>query len=459
MDRVRVRMYRQGLGDCFLLTFPGGPRPVHVLVDCGVLLGTTGAKETMLRVAENIRHETDGVLDVLVVTHEHWDHASGFLQAQEVFDLLEVKQVWLSWAENPRDEVAGQLLKRRARALAAITAAHGRLQKMQGAAAARTARRLEGVLSFFGPLAAGGQTISAAMDWAKKRPGADRKYLRPGGEPLRIPGTPSVRVFVLGPPRDPKRIRKSDPSKRASEVYELAGDGGPELGLLEAAQRTEGALDSARPFDDWFRVSESTARTRPFFAEHYGFDGGDDWRRVESDWLGAAGPLAIRLDSDTNNTSLVLAFELVPSGRVLLFPGDAQVGNWLSWEDVTFEVPASGAARPAVTSRDLLERTVLYKVGHHGSHNATLRDKGLELMTSEELTAMLPVERTMAKRQDWNMPFPSLFRRLEERTQGRILDLNDGVNGRGTPLAPREWAAFEDRTRTDDDWLDCWIDP
>jgi hypothetical protein len=47
--------------------------------------------------------------------------------------------------------------------------------------------------------------------------------------------------------------------------------------------------------------------------------------------LGLAGRLALQLDSDTNNTSLVLAFELGKSGRVLLFPGDAQVGNWLSW--------------------------------------------------------------------------------------------------------------------------------
>ena len=46
-----------------------------------------------------------------------------------------------------------------------------------------------------------------------------------------------------------------------------------------------------------------------------------------------AGRLALQLDSDTNNTSLVLAIELIASGRVLLFPGDAQVGNWLSWHE------------------------------------------------------------------------------------------------------------------------------
>ena len=66
-----------------------------------------------------------------------------------------------------------------------------------------------------------------------------------------------------------------------------------------------------------------------------------------------------------------------------------------------------GAGRVRVKSDDLLARTVLYKVGHHGSHNATLREKGLELMASGELAAMIPVNRVTAKKMDWLMPFPA----------------------------------------------------
>jgi hypothetical protein len=41
---VTVRMYRQGLGDCFLLTFRGGDgKPRYLWIDCGVLLGTPDA--------------------------------------------------------------------------------------------------------------------------------------------------------------------------------------------------------------------------------------------------------------------------------------------------------------------------------------------------------------------------------------------------------------------------------
>ena len=69
-----------------------------------------------------------------------------------------------------------------------------------------------------------------------------------------------------------------------------------------------------------------------------------------------------------NNSSLAVAFEL-PGGHTLIFPGDAQFGNWLSWDRVEFK-DESGKALP-VTTKQLLNRAVVYKVGHHGSHNAT----------------------------------------------------------------------------------------
>src|SRR6059058_5764324 len=84
---VRIRMYRQGLGDCFLLSFPrrdGGP--FHMLIDCGVILGTKDATEKMTAVAHDIAAATDDHLHVVVATHEHWDHLSGFIQAQDVFN-------------------------------------------------------------------------------------------------------------------------------------------------------------------------------------------------------------------------------------------------------------------------------------------------------------------------------------------------------------------------------------
>src|SRR5256885_145772 len=83
--RLRIRMFRQGLGDCFLLTFDN---KVHVLIDCGVIVGTQAPEPLMTRVVQSIRDATKGKgkkgkVDVLVVTHEHWDHVSGFKQARK----------------------------------------------------------------------------------------------------------------------------------------------------------------------------------------------------------------------------------------------------------------------------------------------------------------------------------------------------------------------------------------
>ena len=62
------------------------------------------------------------------------------------------------------------------------------------------------------------------------------------------------------------------------------------------------------------------------------------------------------LDSVMNNTSLILLFEI--GDKKLLFPGDAQIENW-----------SYALSKPSV--RRLLEDVNLYKVGHHGSLNAT----------------------------------------------------------------------------------------
>jgi hypothetical protein len=265
---------------------------------------------------------------------------------------------------------------------------------------------------------------------------------------------------VLGPPRDPDLLRTSDPVPRAGEVYELAGLGGSDLGFLAAVEALgTSAAAGGQPFDDWFRVPEAEAWSDDFFGEHYGFEGEDEagWRRIESDWLGVAGRLALQLDSHTNNTSLALAFELGPSGRVLLFPGDAQVGNWHSWAGRKWRLREAWETR-TVTAADLLARTVLYKVAHHGSHNATPR-QGLELMTSRELTAMLPVDRATAREMDWDMPFPALYRRLVEKTNGRILDLETVVpNGPPGGGSDPDWERFLARTEVHPDWIDYRIE-
>ena len=85
---VTIRMYCQGLGDCFLLTFRDGPKakPTRVMIDCGVFLNTPGEPARMRAVAQDLLKESGGEIDLLIVTHEHWDHIAGFSHANDIFE-------------------------------------------------------------------------------------------------------------------------------------------------------------------------------------------------------------------------------------------------------------------------------------------------------------------------------------------------------------------------------------
>ena len=467
---VSVRMYRQGLGDCFLLTFPRDGRPLYMLIDCGVLLGTEDQTGWMERVAEDIRRTTDGHIDILVATHEHWDHLSGFLQATDVFNRIGVGELWLAWTEDPDHELATKLRRGREATLRALAQAHLRLR----AAAPDDADGLQSVLEFSGPLAASGQqSLGAALEYLRKKVSRPR-YCRPGEEPFTLPDVEGVRVYVLGPPEDEKLIKKSDPTKSGREVYELAASADVDGSFLAAITQTgaleeDAGIDARRayeltlPFDLAHLVPTEAAKADPFFKRaYYGVHGKAtkvdewSWRQIESDWLTTANDLALKLDNDTNNTSLALAIELAPSGDVLLFPGDAQVGNWLSWANLVWPKGAEPGDVDRATAESLLARTVLYKVGHHASHNATLRAQGLELMRSPELVAMIPVDEKMAReKKKWDMPFGPLLRRLEEKTKGRVIRADQSVGAlkagpKPERLNDREWSEFCERLGQDE---------
>ena len=77
--RLRIRMYTHGLGDCLLLRFAKADgKSFNVLIDCGLISVASDAAATMARVATDIAQACGGRIDVVVMTHEHWDHVSGF---------------------------------------------------------------------------------------------------------------------------------------------------------------------------------------------------------------------------------------------------------------------------------------------------------------------------------------------------------------------------------------------
>ena len=183
-----------------------------------------------------------------------------------------------------------------------------------------------------------------------------------------------------------------------------------------------------------------------------------DWRRIDADWLLSAARLGLQLDNATNNTSLVLAIEFIDTGAVLLFAADAQIGSWKSWLDLKWHLKDSGAGAKAVTTADLLRRTVFYKVGHHGSHNATLKAGGLEAMAAPGLVAAIPVDQEFANHSKrWQMPAAALFARLQELTRDRILRADtpwpttEDQPPKG--LSAQEWQRFVESIYLDPDGL------
>lgn len=477
---VAVRMYRPGgLGDCFLLAFPPADAPRFMLIDCGVFFATGGGADRMRAIVADVAEVTGGRLDLLVATHEHWDHLSGFQFAEEQFLDFEVEEVWVAWTEDNTHPLARALRDKRHRLAAALQAAVAEMARQDDPAAGQVADVLGFDLGLdadgggdrgLGLLGVGG--TAGQMDFVCSAFGTPR-YLTPGGRAIEWAAS-GVRFYVLGPPEDRELITRSDPSASDSEVYERAA--APDeasafaVAALHAAEdvamddEERRMMDQSRPFDDRYRLTPDAAEAMEFFQRRYGFgderqDGhGPPWRRIGADWLSAAGQLALQLNNDTNNTSLALAVELAASGRVLLFPADAQVGNWLSWQDHVWTVDDGGGGdggggERQVVADDLLSRTVLYKVGHHGSHNATLREHGLEKMTHPELVAMIPVDEEQAGEKGWAMPFEALEKRLRERTKGRVLRADRGLPQRPENVPEADWRAFEERTAADDLWV------
>jgi beta-lactamase superfamily II metal-dependent hydrolase len=468
-------MYRQGLGDCFLLTLPGNDDKLfHMLIDCGVVLGTPNPADRMRAVVADVATVTGNHLGLLVATHEHWDHLSGFVQVQTLFDAIQIDRTWLAWTEDPADPLAKKLKGERSRAEEALRMAVTRLGI---AGDPQAAGRVQNLVDFFGAKSSG--TTGDALDYVKKRAKGKQKYCKPGEPPIILAEVPGVRFWILGPPRDEKLIKKSNPNQGAAYGLDARETGSQALFIAGLSAEMGIGPDSVLAdsevigtFDDMYSIPIVRAQQLPFFDRHYFGqvrDGSlcekvarnqDDsesetreisdqsWRRIDADWLGLSETMALQLDSATNNTSLAIAIELVDTCEVLLFPGDAQAGNWMSWQELKWEADED-EGRKAETGPGLLARTRFYKVGHHGSHNATLKELGLELMASSELIAMIPVDHDMAVKKHWGkMPLPELVNRLVQKTSGRVLRVDDKVS------RPEDLAQLRPIDTSTSDWED-----
>jgi hypothetical protein len=435
---VNIKMYRVGeLGDCFLLRFTNGQEKSHVLIDCGSFRNGNKSKDRMKAIAADIKAKlgTDS-LNVVAGTHQHNDHLSGFIHAQKTFNEIKPEQIWLSWLDDPDNKQAVNIGKDYNNYLTQLRLIHQQLQS--NAFKGNTVKdKVAEILGFFGvadvsnklnaktdklPPDLPAQAVEILRKLGKKAP----KYLSPG-EVFNLPGLSdnAVKVYVLGPPQNEDLLYDKNPGKDETFDHKLALKSTQATKLLGALKNinhggTGKTEDEPYPFNEPYRKSENYDAV---WNSYYKKD--NAWRQIDEDWLNHAEQLALWLDGYTNNSSLVLAFEIVKSNKVLLFAADAQTGNWNSWKEVKWKKMPKD-----FNWLTLMRNTVLYKTGHHGSHNSTLVE-GLKNMTHDELVVLIPVDKTdknIDRVKGWKMPAENLLKELEKRSQNRIIRMDDGIS-------------------------------
>src|SRR6266478_7335727 len=103
-NSLRIRMYRVGFGDFFLITAWSKDGPQHILIDCGVTRGKTGEGDigTIKTAVRHMAQETDSRLALIIVTHRHQDHIIGFSRCESEFEKFSgrVGGIWMPYWET-----------------------------------------------------------------------------------------------------------------------------------------------------------------------------------------------------------------------------------------------------------------------------------------------------------------------------------------------------------------------
>jgi hypothetical protein len=345
--RVTVRAYGVGFGDCLLVGFHYARGARWVLVDFGTTaLPRSRPEDHLLRIAEDVRAACGGRLTAVVATHRHRDHIGGFAGAPgAVIAGCRPDLVVQPWTEDPRAAPAARAPARRRAgpygvADRSLVAALDDMQRLAEATAARALRVppslgavVRNQLRFLGEA----NVRNAAAVESLRRLGPN-EYVRAGSRSRLAALLPGVKVRVLGPPTiEQWGAVEAQRARDAAEYWHLA-----------AATARSFAPRARPPFPRGRRLAHPPAHTR-WLVERL--------RRVDAEELLR---LVRILDDVLNNTSVILLLEV--ARLKLLLPGDAQ---WESWA-YTLDGPGRSRALDAA-----LADVRLYKVGHHGSLNAT----------------------------------------------------------------------------------------
>ena len=334
-----IRSYNVGFGDCHLLSFHYSRSEKHVLIDFGTTAKPKGASsDHMQRVADDIATVTDGKLDALVVTHRHRDHISGFDgKTGKTIVALSPDVIIQPWTEDPSAATDARRAKnpvQRKNALMLQTLADMEMVAQNAQAMAQRARprrasrwrELVDQLRFIGEENIRNKgAVTTLMNMV-----ADRRYVRAGNSAGLGRILAGVKVHILGPPTLEQSSAIEKYAKGSEQEYwHLSGRAG-DSAVAGKTPLARFATKRVPEYARWFK------------------------RRMRDAYAAEVLELVRELDDVLNNTSVILLFET--QGHKFLFPGDAQLENCQHALD---------------EYKNLLRDVDLYKVGHHGSLNAT----------------------------------------------------------------------------------------
>ena len=380
---LRIRMYRVGFGDFFLVTVPTDDGPQHILIDCGVTPGQTkkGDIGTIKAAVAHMAEETKKKLALIIVTHRHQDHIIGFSRAAEVFNDFKVGAIWMSFWETEYDPSEKKEVKKKSVASEFQAELTSLALNMQMHLASNDDPDLEEVRAMLqnatgvahADLAAtgggappkkpgkGGGTNAASLAFLKTGLGVEPEFYVKGDKPKmpKVLKDAGLTAQILGPPpTDAVDFLKLMDLKKGVGQY-----------LGEAADSASEKFD---PFGTLWYAGASDyppSAFREFSRESKKLPSVPLEAVVKAAQPSLLFTAAKTLDNFLNNQSLVVLFTF--AGKKLLFAGDAQGGNWEYWLYGGTPDKAPSADKIEKESATILSHLDFYKVGHHGSTNAT----------------------------------------------------------------------------------------